>query len=167
MAMPWELAEYFMAVTWVSLARWVTACVSIADRIACWLQRRRRSPASSSSSVVTHGGRRVELVSRGQIVLLRSHLTICCFLLVFLDGQLVQISEHGRWLEWKAAYMTLAFLQGCRLVERKHTRYGAMAMPWDVVALVVGNVWALLDGWISVCFLAADEFARLLRSVSG
>ncbi|KAG8093330.1 hypothetical protein GUJ93_ZPchr0012g20673 [Zizania palustris] len=54
--MPWEVAEYFMAVTWVSLARWVTACVSFADRIACWLLRRRRRhrrsrPASSSSSL--------------------------------------------------------------------------------------------------------------------
>ncbi|KAB8117140.1 hypothetical protein EE612_058798 [Oryza sativa] len=47
MAMPWELAEYLMAVTWVALGRWVAACVSLADGIACSLRcrRRRRRPS--------------------------------------------------------------------------------------------------------------------------
>lgn len=41
-----------------------------------------------------------------------------------------------------------------------------MAMPWEMVVCIAGNVWVLLDGWISVCFLAADEAARLLRSAT-
>ncbi|BAH95616.1 Os12g0267000 [Oryza sativa Japonica Group] len=53
MAMPWELAEYLMAVTWVSLARWVAACVSLADGIACSLRRRRRHWQASSTVVVS------------------------------------------------------------------------------------------------------------------
>jgi hypothetical protein len=39
-----------------------------------------------------------------------------------------------------------------------------MAMPWDMVLCIAGNVWVLLDAWIATCFLAADEVARLLRS---
>uniref|UniRef100_A0A0E0ML74 Uncharacterized protein n=1 Tax=Oryza punctata TaxID=4537 RepID=A0A0E0ML74_ORYPU len=42
-----------------------------------------------------------------------------------------------------------------------------MAMPWATVACILRNVWALLDGWISVCCLAADELAGLLRSALG
>lgn len=53
MAMPWELAEYLMAVTWVALGRWVAACVSLADGIACSLRRRRRHWQASSTVVVT------------------------------------------------------------------------------------------------------------------
>ncbi|KAF2907345.1 hypothetical protein DAI22_12g090200 [Oryza sativa Japonica Group] len=42
-----------------------------------------------------------------------------------------------------------------------------MAMPWETVACILRNVWALLDGWIAVCCLAADELAGLLRSALG
>ncbi|GJN13431.1 hypothetical protein PR202_gb00133 [Eleusine coracana subsp. coracana] len=40
MAMPWELAEYIMVVTWWSLAGWIAACVVLADEVACVLRRR-------------------------------------------------------------------------------------------------------------------------------
>uniref|UniRef100_A0A0E0J8Q8 Uncharacterized protein n=1 Tax=Oryza nivara TaxID=4536 RepID=A0A0E0J8Q8_ORYNI len=42
-----------------------------------------------------------------------------------------------------------------------------MAMPWETLACILRNVWALLDGWIAVCCLAADELAGLLRSALG
>jgi hypothetical protein len=42
-----------------------------------------------------------------------------------------------------------------------------MAMPWDMVLCIAGNVWLLLGAWISTCFLAADEVASLLRSATG
>jgi hypothetical protein len=38
-----------------------------------------------------------------------------------------------------------------------------MAMPWDLVLCIAGNVWLLLGAWISTCFLAAG----LLRSATG
>ncbi|KAL6905931.1 hypothetical protein ACP4OV_003532 [Aristida adscensionis] len=62
MAMPWELAEYIIAATWMSLAGWITACVALADGIACVLRRRYRPaaarrrlrpPATSTSSTVS------------------------------------------------------------------------------------------------------------------
>ncbi|KAL6642461.1 hypothetical protein ACP70R_020642 [Stipagrostis hirtigluma subsp. patula] len=40
MAMPWELAQYIIAVTWLSLAGWITACIALADGVAGVLHRR-------------------------------------------------------------------------------------------------------------------------------
>ena len=58
----------------------------------------------------------------------------------------------------------VSWLVGLR--ERELQTSPKMAMPWDMALSIAGNVWVLLDGWISTCFLAADEVARLLRSAT-
>jgi len=41
-----------------------------------------------------------------------------------------------------------------------------MAMPRETAVSIAHNVFLLLDGWVCTCVLAADEAARLLRSVT-
>ncbi|XP_074320583.1 uncharacterized protein LOC141657304 [Silene latifolia] len=39
-----------------------------------------------------------------------------------------------------------------------------MAMPWSVTLWMSEMVWLALIGWVSSCFIIADEIANSLRS---